>query len=51
MSGFEVQWPKPNLAYNWMVKNGLFPSFLKVQLHAESLSSSLMFIVLALFSS
>jgi hypothetical protein len=24
MSGFEVRWPKPNLAYNWMVKNGLF---------------------------
>jgi hypothetical protein len=27
MSGFEVPWPKPNLAYNWMVKNGLFPLF------------------------
>jgi hypothetical protein len=25
MTGFEVSWPKPNLAYNWMVKNGLFP--------------------------
>jgi hypothetical protein len=23
MSGFEVRWPKPNLAYGWMVKNGL----------------------------
>jgi hypothetical protein len=23
MSGFEVRWPKPNLAYSWMVKNGL----------------------------
>jgi hypothetical protein len=26
MSGFEVRWPKPNLAYSWSVKNGLFPS-------------------------
>jgi hypothetical protein len=25
MSGFEVRWPKPNLGYSWMVKNGLFP--------------------------
>jgi hypothetical protein len=25
MSGFEVRWPKPNLAYNWIVKNELFP--------------------------
>jgi hypothetical protein len=25
MSGFEVQWPKPNLAYSWMAKNELFP--------------------------
>jgi hypothetical protein len=26
MFGFEVRWPKPNLAYSWMVKNRLFPS-------------------------
>jgi hypothetical protein len=25
MSGFKVWWPKPNLAYNWMDKNGFFP--------------------------
>jgi hypothetical protein len=25
MSGFQVRWLKPNLAYNWMVKHELFP--------------------------
>jgi hypothetical protein len=40
MSDFEVRWPKPNLAYCWMVKNGLFPKKTAMKLYSPNLPNS-----------
>jgi hypothetical protein len=48
MSGFEVRWPKPNLAYNWIVKNGLFPL---INICHKSIKSDLVFSLVTIFNS